>query len=419
MAKPDMQRVVAAGIAHHRAGRLTEAEEAYRKVLDADPDNVDALYLLGAIAHAAGQHRQAIDCIGRAIACAERATPARPPNPFAHSNLGEAYRATGQLSEAMACYRRALAIKPDYAEAHYHLGLAFADEGRQQEAIRCYRAAIALKPELVRAQYNLGIAMRGQGNIAEAILCMQEVLKLEPGNELATFALASLTDQNPARPPESYVANLFDNHAPKFDAHLVDTLRYRVPQALVEIARSAKEPQDGWDVLDLGCGTGLVGAAIAPFARRLVGVDLSPRMLEKARERGLYHRLEHADLLSLMEREPASSYDIIAAADVFIYLGNLAGIVREAARLLRAGGLFVFSVEAIETMGETRPPPANAGTQPRNDYRLLASGRYAHAADYLRSLARDNGFGKVDIAAADIRLERGVPVRGWLAMLAM
>ena len=412
-AKPEIPRAVAAGIAHHRAGRLAEAEEAYRKVLVSDPDNFDALCLLGAIAHGAGRHHQAIDYIGRAVANAERATPARPPNPYAYSNLGEAYRATGQTGDAMACYEKALAIKPDYAEAHYHLGLVLADEGRHHDAIACYRRATALKPELVLAQYNLGLALKAQGNTAEATACLREVLRLDPGNELATFSLSSLTAQNPERPPERYVANLFDNHAPRFDTHLVETLRYRVPRALVDVARKhAEPPQGGWDVLDLGCGTGLVGAAIAPFARRLVGVDLSQRMLEMARERNLYDRLEHRELLSLMKLEPASSYDIIAAADVFIYVGKLDDVVREAARLLRACGALVFSVEAIE---ET--PSDATDTAPSHGYRLLASGRYAHSANYLRSLAGDNGFSKVDISAVDIRLERGAPVRGWLALL--
>ncbi len=135
-AKPEIQRAVAAGIAHHRAGRLAEAEEAYHKVLVTDPDNFDALCLLGAIAHGAGRHHQAVDYIGRAIAHAERATPARPPNPYAYSNLGEAYRAIGQTGDATACYEKALAIKPDYAEAHYHLGLVLAD---RRPASGCHR----------------------------------------------------------------------------------------------------------------------------------------------------------------------------------------------------------------------------------------------------------------------------------------
>jgi len=409
----DIPEAIAAGIVHHRAGRLPEAETIYRKVLDIDPSNPDALSLLGAIAHQAGRYRQAIDYIRHAIEGYEQAVPTRPPNPYAYSNLGEAHRAAGDSINARACYEKALAIKPDYAEAHYHLGLVLADQGDDDEAIACYRKALALKPELLLARYNLGVALKGRGRSDEATLCFREILKVDPDNELAQFSLAALTAQNPERPPERHVANLFDNHAPRFDAHLVDKLRYRVPEDLVALARRhAKDPEKRWDVLDLGCGTGLVGVAVAPYARQLVGVDLSARMLEKARERNLYQRLDQRDLLTMMRQEQAASYDVIFAADVFIYLGNLAGIVREAARLLRADGLLAVSVEALDDSG-VESSGENAG----NDYRLQVSGRYCHSTNYLRRLAQESGFRNVDISATELRLERGSPVRGWLAIL--
>jgi len=112
---------------------------------------------------------------------------------------------------------------------------------------------------------------------------------------------------------------------------LVRELQYSVPENLVSLARQrARNPDNKWDVLDLGCGTGLIGVAIAPYARNLVGVDLSAKMLAKARDRNLYRRLEQQDLLSMMKHEPASSYDLIVAADVFVYLGNLEDIIRDA-----------------------------------------------------------------------------------------
>ncbi len=408
----DIPEAIAAGIAHHRAGRLSEAETIYRKVLAVDSNNPDALNLLGSIAHQAGHYRQAIDYIGRAIESFEQAKPARPPNPYAYSNLGEAYRAMGDSGNARACYEKALAIKPDYAEAHYHLGLVLAEQEDDDEAIACYRKALSFKPELLLARYNLGVALKGKGKLDEATSCFRQILEVDPDNELAQFSLSALTAQNPERPPERHVANLFDNHAPRFDAHLVEKLRYRVPQDLVALARQhAKHPGERWDVLDLGCGTGLVGVAVAPYAQRLVGVDLSARMLEKARARNLYQRLEQRDLLTMMRQEPAASYDVILAADVFIYLGNLADIVREAARLLRADGLLAVSVEALDESG------AHSGADTRNDYRLQLSGRYSHSTHYLRRLAQDSGFHNIDISPTELRLERGNPVRGWLAVL--
>jgi predicted TPR repeat methyltransferase len=410
----DIPQAIATGIGHHRAGRLSEAETIYRTVLSVDSTNPDALNLLGAIAHQSGRYRQAIDYIRRAIASYEQAVPAKPPNPYAYSNLGEAYRAAGDSDNAKACYEKALAIRPDYAEAHYHLGLALADRGDDDHAIACYRKALSLKPELLLARYNLGVALKGQRRLDEAAMCFREILAVDPENELAQFSLSALTAQNPERPPEKHVANLFDNHAPRFDAHLVEKLRYRVPEDLVALARQhAKHREERWDVLDLGCGTGLVGVAVAPYARQLVGVDLSGRMLEKARERNLYQRLEQRDLLTMMRQEQASSYDVILAADVFIYLGNLADIVREAARLLRADGLLAVSVEALEESSGDASDPG------KNDYRLQVSGRYSHSTDYLRRLAQESGFSRVDISPTELRLERGSPVRGWLAVLAM
>jgi tetratricopeptide (TPR) repeat protein len=147
----DIPEAIATGIGHHRAGRLSEAETIYRTVLSVDSTNPDALNLLGAIAHQSGRYRQAIDYIRRAIASYEQAVPAKPPNPYAYSNLGEAYRAAGDSDNAKACYEKALAIRPDYAEAHYHLGLVLADQGDDDQAIACYRKALSLKPELLLA----------------------------------------------------------------------------------------------------------------------------------------------------------------------------------------------------------------------------------------------------------------------------
>ena len=255
--------------------------------------NADALNLLGAIAHQLGRHREAVDCIRRAIEIHEAATPARPPNAHAYSNLGEAYRALGESADARACYERALAIRPDYAEAHYHLGLVLADEGRHEDAIACYRKAIALKPELLLAQYNLGLALKAEATSTKRPRACARSCGSIPDNELAKFSLAALTAQNPARPPERYVANLFDHHAR--DSTRIWSRRcgigFRKTSSTLP-AGMREPPRSGWDVLDLGCGTGLVGAAIAPFARHLVGVDLSQPMLEMARARNLYQRLE-------------------------------------------------------------------------------------------------------------------------------
>ena len=193
----DIPRMIAAAIAHHRAGRVSDAQELYRQVLSVDPGNSDVLYLLGGIAYQAQRYAEAIDCINRAITGWEQSAPPKPPNPVAYNNLGEAYRAAGRGRDAEACYLRALAIRPAYAEPHYHLGLVLEDDGRYQEAIPHYRQAISLKPDLVFAHYNLGVALKRQGSVGEAIACFQQVLRLDPDNGMAQFRLSSLIGLNP------------------------------------------------------------------------------------------------------------------------------------------------------------------------------------------------------------------------------
>jgi predicted TPR repeat methyltransferase len=409
----DIPQAIQAGMAHHRAGRLPEAKAIYRKVLTCDPRNPDALHLLGVIAHQVGNHQQAIEYISLAIDYCNQAVPRQPSNPFAYNNLGEAYRALGRTQEAVACYEKALLLKPDYAEAYYHLGQTLEDQGKSEAAIVCYRKALSVNPDLVLAHYNLGTALRVQDKLDEAAACFQQVIRLEPDNDMAQYLLSCLTGQNPERAPSKYVANLFDNHAPEFDEHLVQKLQYKVPEDLVNLARQCSNiPQEKWDVLDLGCGTGLVGLAIAPYARQLVGVDLSANMLAKARDRNLYHRLEQQDLLSMMKLEMASSYDVIVAADVFIYLGNIEDIIRATTRLLRPKGLVAFSVEALEKV-----PFEGARQKIWNDYQLNHTGRYAHSSSYLHRLASENGFRTINISPTQVRFEKGNPVHGWLAIL--
>jgi predicted TPR repeat methyltransferase len=171
-------------------------------------------------------------------------------------------------------------------------------------------------------------------------------------------------------------------------------------------------PDGEWVVLDLGCGTGLAGAAIAGRCRHLVGVDLSANMLAEARARGVYDRLEHADLVSMARGEAAGTYDLILAADVFIYVGDLVDVMREAHRILRPGGLFALSAEAAESV-----PDATAPQQLDAGYRLQGSGRYAHSAAYLRAVAAQVDFELAELSGIEVRLENEQPVQGWLALL--
>ena len=164
---------LAMAIQHHQAGRLQAAEQIYRQILQAEPNQADAWHLLGVMASQIGKHEVAVQYIGRAIGLNGRAAAF-------HSNLGEAYRALHRTPEALACYRRALELKPDFAQAHYNQGNALCDQGTPDEAIASYRRALELKPDYAEAHSNLGAAFLDQGQLEEAIACYRRALELKP-----------------------------------------------------------------------------------------------------------------------------------------------------------------------------------------------------------------------------------------------
>ena len=217
--------------------------------------------------------------------------------------------------------------------------------------------------------------------------------------EQARFLLAALgEDPAPDRAPAAYVRELFDRYAPRFDAHLVEELQYRTPDALAALLRQAGVAADGSHaVLDLGCGTGLSGRALKPFAWRLEGVDLSPRMLEQAGRTGLYDALHEADLLGFLPGQ-TRAFGLVAAADVLNYLGDLRPALSGIAGALSEGGVAGFSLE----LGAVAP------------YALGEGMRYRHHPDHALALLAEAGLRPMARQEAVLRREKGEPVAGLL-----
>jgi predicted TPR repeat methyltransferase len=400
------------GFALYRMGRTDEAIACYEKALELKPFYAEAFNHLGIAL-------QSQDKLQDAIARYRQSIGLNPNIAQSNSNLAGALIAIGNLSEAIAFCDFALAIEPANIEANNNMGIALYGQGRVDEAIARYRKALAAEPEHPDTLNNLGAALHAQGRYEEALACYCKVVEKQPGNKPALHMIAAMTGIQPESAPSQYVARVFDDYADKFDAHLVRELEYRTPELLAKIIREhaapAGDPDSKRDILDLGCGTGLFGEAFAQEARQLVGVDLSKKMLEKAREKNIYTRLEKADLLDVMRAEPAAAYDVVAAADVFVYIGKLDAIAAEAKRLLREGGVFAFSVEALENQA-VAPNGAPVASATTGDYHLSPNGRYAHAALYLAKLAAASGFKVRHMQSSPIRQEKGVAVQGWLAL---
>ncbi|MGA2254974.1 MAG: tetratricopeptide repeat protein [Thermoguttaceae bacterium] len=164
---------LAVAVQHHQAGRLQAAEQIYRQILAAEPNQPDVLHLLGMVAYQAGKHDFAIECIGQAIAANGRVA-------IFHSNLGAAYLALRRVPEAVDCYRRAVDLRPNFADSHFNLGVALREQGKLDEAVACYRRALELMPDFAAAHNNLANALQHQGKLVEAVGCYRRALELKP-----------------------------------------------------------------------------------------------------------------------------------------------------------------------------------------------------------------------------------------------
>jgi predicted TPR repeat methyltransferase len=315
--------------------------------------------------------------------------------------LGNAREELGQDDSATAvCFESAVALDPAHARAWNNLGGVQQRLGRGEQAIASYRNAMQADPGLAQPCINLGRLAATRGDHALAAECFLAGLAHHPGDPTFEHLSAAAAGRSTARAPEGYVTSLFDGVARQFERHLVRELDYQVPEALAKLVQPGLEANAS--VIDLGCGTGLVGMALSATGAEIIGVDLSPRMLEIAAQRGAYARLERGELVEVLARIPAGSVRAVLAADVFIYIGDLAAVFAAVARVLAEGGLFAFSVEGLDD-----------GT-----YRLEPTGRYAQSPGYLRALATQSGLEERRLERTLIRREGRGHAEGWLALFA-
>jgi len=386
------------GAARHAKGDLDGAARLYRKVLARRPGDPNALNLLGVVARQRGEVARALDLSGQAVA-------ARPDSPIFLANHGAALAEAGRLPDAIKVMRAALARRPDDPTTLRNLGQAMTTLGDSAGAIAPLRRATELAPQAPEPWLALAHALReaGMPGAAETVHRVLALPGLAPAIAAqARFLLAALGEgEAPDRAPAAYVRDLFDQYAPRFDADLEGRLGYRTPALLAELLQAAGVAPDGSRrSLDLGCGTGLSGVVLKPFSRRMTGLDLSPRMLAEARRRGLYDMLEEADLLDWLPRH-AGRFDLVLAADVLNYLGDLGPALGLIQASLTPGGIVAFSIEA----GEATPFALGPGM------------RYRHDARHVAGLAQAAGFTELARQPATLREEHGKPVAGVLFVL--
>jgi predicted TPR repeat methyltransferase len=407
-------------------GHLAEAEDIFRKVLERVPDHPQALHYFGVLTHQQGRSAAAMPYVERSIelepghadwysnlglilrsqdrfdeaaAAFGRAIELDPRHANAHNNLGGLLRAQGKTAAAEAAYRAAIEIDPAHADAYTNLGHLLTSQGRVPEALASYCKAIVANPRHAEGRRMVAYAYLTLGELDKAIEIYQEWVEQEPENPIPRHMLAACSGRDvPGRAEDAFVEMIFDGFAASFESRLA-RLSYRAPSLVAAVLEaSGVEPAKQLDVLDAGCGTGLCGPLIAPYARRLVGVDLSAGMMAQAAEKKVYDELVKEELTAYLAAR-GDAFDVIVSADTLVYFGTLGEVIPAAARALRPGGRLIFTLEELADPSAT------------DDFRIRPHGRYNHRRAYVERVLREAGL-RPSVRAAELRMEGGVPVDG-------
>tara|TARA_Y100000022_G_scaffold176570_1_gene165955 strand:- start:693 stop:2987 length:2295 start_codon:yes stop_codon:yes gene_type:complete len=361
--------------------KFEEAIAAYTKAILLKPQNADFYYNMGNARKDQGKLEEAIEAYTQAIGL-------KPDYAGAYNNLGVIFHDQGKLEKAEEAYRKVVSFKPNLPEPFNNMGNALLDQGKIDEAIKAYEKAISIKPEYTEAYTNMGNALNRQGKIEKAIEAYSKAITFQPGNGDAKHMLSALTGKTCETAPRDYVRSLFDRYAKKFENSLVDKLEYKIPNLTKDILITPKRNETLGSVLDLGCGTGLLGPEIKPHCSKIEGVDLSLHMLEIAKQKNVYDKLSQFDIAEYLSSMPLD-FDYYIALDVFIYIGELSEIFRLIRLRNRKPGHLVFSTEHTEVHG----------------YHILKSGRYSHSKSYIEDLCTKFGYNISHFSTTDLRKE--------------
>lgn len=408
-------------------GKKADAIAAYQRAIALRPEFADAYNNLGVMASQQG------DFTG-AVAAYQQAVRFQPKHADAFLNLGNAFEKLEMLPEAANAYRTTTELRPGDPEAYGRLGHIFWEQGKMQEAteaimhntktnpgdpmafillagicfvqgrveesIEAYRKAVEIDPKNTYSNRLLGLCLVRSGRPEEAKEAWKKWSEADPDNPVPRHLLqAGADDQVPARAGDDYVVREFNRFAESFDQKLKH-LQYRAPELVTDALRNRWPDAAGaLNILDAGCGTGLCGPLLRPWARTLDGVDLSPGMIEKAKTRGGYDDLIVGELIAFISKKK-EAYDVIVSADTLCYFGQLESVFSAVEAALRPGGDFIFTLErTAASTGATRMT-------------LDPSGRYTHTEDYVRSAIVQAGLAVEKLSNTTLRLELLKPVEG-------
>lgn len=399
------------------------ARKSFEKLLASEANHLDARYLLGTLYAQQGQRTKAFHHLNLAAKL-------DPSSPMIQTNLGILQQQEGNLVLAEKYFRSAISLDSDLYQAHYNLAIILARQHRVTEAVESLMATVRIAPLFFDAQFRLGKLQQSIGNLPAAEKAVKKALEILPGNlealhvlanvlaaggqfeavkeayrhiikidpkdASAGYALSILGGEKPQAPPRAHVQNLFNQMVETFDLHL-NRLGYSAPERLFAMLQEAENDEKKFHkMLDIGCGTGAVGRVFRDRVDYLVGIDIAEKMIERSKQAAVYDELRVAELGELSETD--SGYDLVVAADVFPYFGNLDPVMNQLNKRMSEGGYLLFTTERH----------ADA-----DDYHIdNTTGRYQYSDAYLRHIAEKDGFEVVQMNAEQLRQEKGAWLMG-------
>jgi predicted TPR repeat methyltransferase len=283
----------------------------------------------------------------------------------------------------------------------YEFAVKLKKAGNPQPAWLCTKRALELNPENWDAWYDFGDLCLSIGKRDEGRRAFEIYFKANPDDAEIEHLLIALKDETPPeRASDRTIQKIYKDFAWSYETRMRDDLEYKGPERLFDGLKPVIGERSGLRVLDLGCGSGFAGVVLKPISARLIGIDLSPDMIELARKRGIYDDLEVAEITGWLDRT-SENFDLISCCDCLIYFGDLKRITAAAARRLNPGGIFALTTEG----------------GPAFPFRITDTGRYEHHAEHIRDAAAAAGLSVAYLEQSFLRLEYGAEVVGNYAVL--
>ncbi len=377
-----------------KQNNVAEAMKHLDKTLQLQPDHTETHNQKAQLLHQQGD-------LDKAIYHYKECLKLDPCNAAVFHNLGAIFLEQGEPAAALKYFLRLLQIAPDF-DTYYNLGVIYMYLGRPNDAIQYFQEALKKDPNHFASHNNLGSIYLKAEDYKNAAWHYRQALKLQPDNKEITYILNAIDQKKiPKTAPKEYIQSLFDQYAAYFDKHLIEILHYKVPELLYKsIEQETKIKKHSWNILDLGCGTGLCGEKFRPIAKKLIGIDLSEKMIEVAKRKNIYDELHVSDIHQALQKQ--QDLDLIIAGDTFVYIGDLAKTFSDCKNALRESGLLAFTIEKT-----TQYP-----------YELQKSARFAHGKKYIEELAKQNNFKIQQCNNIVLRKQRNKSIEGYLYVLA-